>query len=184
MTLARIALALVVSLGAAACQQTPTRDAGVSSTSAACAGASPVDAAETFFRQVVRLNPRGLPSSDEMRTLGPLLSSGLQASIARARVRQQAEIAASPDEKPSFIEGSLFTSLFEGPTAVLSATADPAAPTRVTVEMAYTAQATTRWRDQALMQCESGGWRVDDIAFGGDWDFASTGRLRAALDAE
>lgn len=184
MTLARIALALVVSLGAAACQQTPTRDAGASATSAACADASPVDAAETFFRQVVRLNPRGLPSAGEMRTLSPLLSSGMQTSIARARVRQQAGVAASPGDKPSFIEGSLFTSLFEGPTAVLSAAADPAAPTRVAVEMTYAGQGDARWRDHALMRCEHARWRVDDIEFGGDWDFASDGRLRDALDAE
>ena len=90
MKLARIALALVVSLGAAGCQQMPTRDAGTTATSAACAGASPVDAAETFYRHVVTLNPRGLPSADEMRTLGPLLSFDMQASIAQARVRQQA----------------------------------------------------------------------------------------------
>ncbi|MFL6588009.1 MAG: hypothetical protein ACJ8GV_14130 [Luteimonas sp.] len=184
MKLARIALALVVSLGAAACQQMPTRDASASAKSAACAGASPVDAAETFYRQVVALNPRGLPSADEMRTLVPLLSSGMQASIARARVRQQAEIAASPDDKPSFIEGSLFSSLFEGPTAVLSAEADLAAPTRVAVEMTYVGQGDARWRDHALMRCENAQWRVDDIEFGGDWDFASDGRLRDALDAE
>ena len=181
---ARIALALVASVAAAGCQQMPTREGSVAAMSAACAGASPVDAAETFYRQVVALNPRGLPSADAMRTLGPLLSSGMQASIARARVRQQAEIAAFPDDKPSFIEGSLFTSLFEGPTAVLSAQADPAASTRVAVEMRYAGQGDARWRDHALMRCENAQWRVDDIEFGGDWDFASDGRLRDALDAE
>lgn len=184
MKVTRIALGLVVSLVAAGCQQMPARGAGEPATSAACEGASPVDAAETFYRQVVALNPRGLPSADEMRTLGPLLSSGMQASIAHARVRQQAGIAASPDDKPPFIEGSLFTSLFEGPTAVLSADADPAAPTRVAVEMTYAGQGDARWRDHALMRCENAQWRVDDVEFGGDWDFASDGRLRDALDAE
>ena len=180
----RAVLVLGAALVAAGCQQMPARDADVAASSAACAGASPVEAAETFYRQVVTLNPRGLPSIEEMRTLGPLLSSGMQTSIARARVRQQAEVAAFPDDKPSFIEGSLFTSLFEGPTAVLSAQADPAAPTRVGVEMTYAGQGSARWRDHALMRCENAQWRVDDIAFGGDWDFASTGHLRAALDAE
>ncbi|VXB93562.1 conserved exported hypothetical protein [Luteimonas sp. 9C] len=183
MTIARITLALVVSLAAAGCQQMAARGNAVATAPAACAGASPVDAAETFFRQVVTLNPRGLPSAEAMRTLGPLLSSGMQASIAHARVRQQAEIAASPDDKPSFIEGSLFTSLFEGPTAVLSAEADPAAPTRVAVGMRYAGEAETRWRDHALMRCENAQWRVDDVELGGDWEFASGGRLRDALDA-
>ena len=80
--------------------------------------------------------------------------------------------------------GSLFTSLFEGPTAVLSAEADPAAPTRVAVEMTYVGQGDARWRDHALMRCENAQWRVDDVEFGGDWDFASDGHLRDALDAE
>lgn len=171
-----------VLVAVAGCQQTPVRDNDVSAVT--CAGASPVDAAEAFYRQVVALNPRGLPSADDMRTLGPLLLSGMQASIARARVRQQSELAASPGDKPSFIEGSLFTSLFEGPTAVLSATADPDVTARVSVEMAYAGQGGARWRDSAVMRCEGARWRVDDIAFGGDWDFASGGRLRDALDAE
>ncbi len=184
MNIARIALALVAWLGVAGCQQMSTRDAAVTAASAACAGASPVDAAQTFYRQVVTLNPRGLPSTDDMRTLGPLLSSGMQASIAQARVRQQAGIVASPGDKPSFIEGSLFTSLFEGPTAVLSAEADPARPTRVAIEMIHAGPTDARWRDHALMRCEHAQWRVDDVEFGGDWDFASDGHLRDALDAE
>jgi hypothetical protein len=179
---ARAVGAFVATLVVAGCQQMPVR--GDVESAAACAGASPVDAAATFYRQVVALDPRGLPSADAMRTLGPLLTSGMRASIAGARLRQQSDIAASPDDKPSFIEGSLFTSLFEGPTAVLSAAADPAAPTRVAVELAHAGQGDARWRDHALMRCEDAQWRVDDIAFGGDWDFASTGRLRATLDAE
>ena len=50
--------------------------------------------------------------------------------------------------------------------------------------MRYAGQGDVRWRDHALMRCEHAKWRVDDIEFGGDWDFASDGRLRDALDAE
>ena len=67
---------------------------------------------------------------------------------------------------------------------MLSAEADPAVPTRVAVEMTYAGQGDARWRDHALMRCENAQWRVDDVEFGGDWDFASDGRLRDALDAE
>lgn len=182
----RAAAALCVLTVAAGCQQMPAEGRGMSSAIPECGGEPPAAVAETFYRELVVLDPRGLPSTDDVQALGPLLSSGMRESIARARGRQQAEIDARPDDKPSFVEGSLFTSLFEGPTAVLSVTADATSPTRVRIalEHAPASQDATRWTDRALMRCEGGRWRVDDIEFGGDWDFAAQGRLREALDAE
>ena len=41
-----------------------------------------------------------------------------------------------------------------------------------------------RWKDDVLMLCEAGKWRIDDVAYGGDWDFSMKGRLREGLEAQ
>ena len=149
-----------------------------------CDPATTAAVASGFYREIVARNPRGLPSSSDMRALAPLLSSDLQTAIEAARVRQRAAMEARPDEKPPFVEGSLFTSLFEGPTSVVSAEADAGTPARVAVTLQYDGGGSSTWTDHLQLRCEDARWRVDDVAFGGDWAFASQGSLRAALDAE
>ncbi|MCY7312406.1 MAG: hypothetical protein LH491_01980 [Pseudoxanthomonas sp.] len=185
MSRSRPALGLLALLAIAGCQQMPVRDASDAAPVTDCSAAATAPAAEAFYRQIVELNTRGLPSMTELVTLGPLMSFGLQASIERARGRQQAMMIARPQDKPDFIEGSLFTSLFEGPTRVLAATpADAVQPALVAVSLEYAQDETVRWQDRLLLLCEGGRWRVEDVRFGGDWDFANRGSLRQALDAE
>jgi len=68
---------------------------------------------------------------------------------------------------------------------VLAATpADAVQPALVAVSLEYAQDETVRWQDRLLLLCEGGRWRVEDVRFGGDWDFANRGSLRQALDAE
>jgi hypothetical protein len=37
------------------------------------------------------------------------------------------------------------------------------------------------WTDTVRLVREDGAWRIDDVAYGGQWDFANTGTLRESL---
>ena len=152
-----------------------------------CKNSDAAQAARDFYARIMTDAASGLPSKESMGALAPLMTASMRAAIEKARVRQQAFITAHPDEKPDYIEGSLFTSLFEGPTALESATAvanGDGAVVEVGFVHAQAGSETFRWKDQALLRCEQERWRLDDVRYGGDWDFASKGQLKQALESE
>lgn len=187
------ALALVV-LASTGCGRSAQKSDAVASAysapqtaQASCNDGDAAQAARAFYAKVMAAGVRGLPSNENMDGLAPLMTASMRAAVEKARVRQQAFIAAHPDEKPDFIEGSLFTSLFEGPTALESVSAvakDNGAVVEVGFVYAQAGAETFRWKDQALLRCEQGRWRLDDVRYGGDWDFASKGQLKQALESE
>lgn len=189
--IAALALVALASLG---CQRHAEKSASVAAQDSApqaagtaCRSGDAAQAARDFYARIMAEASSGLPSSESMVKLAPLMTSSMRAAVEKARVRQQAFIAAHPDEKPEFIEGSLFTSLFEGPSALESASAVANGDSAV-VEVGFvhseTGSETFRWKDQALLRCEQGRWRLDDVRYGGDWDFASKGQLKQALESE
>ncbi|MGH8027506.1 MAG: hypothetical protein ACREO0_12340 [Pseudoxanthomonas sp.] len=189
-----IAALALAALAAAGCQQhseetgPPASSASTPQTSeTSCKSGAPEKTARAFYTAIIPDNDSGLPSAASMPALGPLMTSALRAAVEKARARQGAFIAAHPNEKPPYIEGSLFTSMFEGPTAVESADATRNGDSAtVGMGFAYVEEGaeTFRWKDQALMRCEEGSWRLDDVRYGGDWDFASKGQLKQALESE
>lgn len=189
--IATLALIVLASTGCGRSGQTTDALASASSApqtaQSSCNDGDAAQAARAFYAKVMADGIRGLPSKENMNALAPLMTASMRAAVEKARVRQQAFIAAHPDEKPDFIEGSLFTSLFEGPTALESASAvakDNGAVVEVGFAYAQAGAETFRWKDQALLRCEEGRWRLDDVRYGGDWDFASKGQLRQALESE
>jgi hypothetical protein len=146
-------------------------------------GAKPPEAPEAVVAAVYVRSLRGLPTGREWQELKPRLSQDFVAAIARAQALQAREIAENPGEKPSWIEGDFFSSLFEGPD---SHKIGPALVhgERAEVPVACSHSeggATIRWSDRFLLVREGGRWRIDDVMFGGTWDFASKGSLKAAL---
>jgi hypothetical protein len=154
---------------------------------AECEHQDPAAVVETFYAAYLQHHSRGLPTTEEMKTYAPMFSRELVGAIERARGRQKQFIAAHPREKPPFIEGSLFGSLFEGITAVESVDAKPGViPTTVSMRFLYddSSNQAVRWSDEAILRCELGQWRIDDVQYGGGWEFSPKGRLRAALEAD
>lgn len=153
---------------------------------AACrpAPAEPPDALVTrFYGAVIAARETGAPSAAALAAWRPMLSDTLHALLEAARALRAADEARAPDEKPAFAEGDLFSSLFEGPTSVTVASVDSAdGAWRVTVLMRYAgATPETEWTDTVQVIEERGRRVIDDVAYGGTWDFASQGRLRRAL---
>lgn len=146
----------------------------------------PASAARVFYSELRRLEVTGLPEGESWSLLSPMMSDELVAGMERARAEQADFIKKFPGEKPPWIEGDLFSSLFEGPKTftILSAkvTGDRA---EVPVSCVRTEGGdTAKWSDTLILIKSAKGWLIDDVRYDGEWDFANTGTLKAALAAE
>lgn len=138
---------------------------------------SPGAIVERFYATTIASRLSGAPTPEALAILAPYLSDTLQALLAAARRQHDADLARSPDEKPAFAEGDLFSSLFEGPTAV-EALADTIRGDshRVTAGMTYRgADTVVHWADVVVLVPQHGHLVIDDIEYRGSWDFATRG---------
>ena len=141
--------------------------------------------ATDFYEMRLRLGKHGLPDAGEMKAYRAFLCPALADAMDAARARQQAYIAAHPDDKPPLVDVDLFSSLFEGPDAV---SPGPAAVegegARVSLSMrAGEGDEGPRWRDDVLLQRQDGIWCIADVEYRGDWPFANKGKLSETLAA-
>lgn len=126
---------------------------------------------------------RGLPQGEDWQALRSWMSPELVGLIEAAQQEQAEFTKARPDEKPPWVEGDLFSSLFEG---VQSFTLGPV---RVQSNQAEVPVACVHeegghraeWTDVLILVQTAQGWRLDDVNYGGSWAFANTGSLKAAL---
>jgi hypothetical protein len=140
---------------------------------------------EQFYAATIAGRMTGAPTAEQLATLAPHLSDTLQKLLAGARGQHDADVARSPDEKPAFADGDLFSSLFEGPNAV-EVIADSARGDRhvVSARMTYRgADPPATWIDRVVVVTERNRPVIDDIEYGGQWGFASKGTLRKSLEA-
>jgi hypothetical protein len=143
------------------------------------------DAATAFCTELRRERVEGLPSVGQMKRLAPLVTPELNDLIERARALQEEQIRKYPDEKPSWIEGDLFSSSFEGVSdwktgEVLNA---PMADATVKVSQSYRdpGEKPVLWTDTLVFRKRGQGWLLDDILMGGEWAFKSGASLRSTL---
>lgn len=145
----------------------------------------PEDVVAGLYRTLATVQVRGAPSPAQLESIAPYLSADLQAGLRAARQLQELERSRSPGEKPPFVDGDLFSSLFEGPSR-FEIVGDTALEGRHRVVVRFTydgASPAVSWEDIAVVENERGRWVVSDVRYGGDWDFASKGSLRQALGA-
>jgi len=154
----------------------------------ACRSSSEPDAkavVEQFYATAIAQRVTGAPTAPQLVALAPYLSDTLRALLTAARQRSEADAAREPDEKPSFVEGDLFSSLFEGPNVVEVLVDSARGPNQVaTVRM--TSNTTTPavvWKDRVVLTRVNGRYVIDDVEYAGDWAFANKGTLRESLVA-
>ena len=127
----------------------------------------------------------GLPAEAVLKRLQPLLTPELHALIVKARVEQQRQMQKYPDEKPDWIEGDLFGSLFEGVTKweLGSAFSAPEVDATVKVKLTYVegTQPPVNWTDTLVFKQREGKWLLNDIRMGGEWAFKAGDSLRGRL---
>jgi hypothetical protein len=147
---------------------------------------TPKAAAKAFYDILIKHKVSGLPTKDAWKELQPRLSPKLISLLEAARAEQAAFMKKNPDEKPPWIEGDLFSSLFEGPQTHREGDASVNSDlAEVPVSFTYTeGGSTSKWTDTLLfIRGPLGNWLVDDIRYGGGWDFAPKGTLSEGLKA-
>lgn len=143
-------------------------------------------AAVTFYGELRKERIEGLPNQSQLQRLAPLITPELHALLVRAAAEQARQMKEHPDDKPDWIEGDLFGSLFEGiKDWALGEVKSPAGGDGATVEvkLRYTepGQAPVEWSDTLVWTNRDGKWLLDDIRMGGKWAFGGGGTLRQRL---
>jgi hypothetical protein len=130
----------------------------------------------------------GIPDAKGRAKYAPSISAELNRLLADADAAESRFAAANKDTPP-LIEGDLFTSNFEGATTLkIGACAGDGKSGHCAVDLTYDPGKTGNpkdvpfhWADTAYLVNENGGWRIDDIGYGGSGDFGNKGRLRDTL---
>ena len=157
-------------------------------TSPALAQADTQDMAKTvdgFYAAYMTLHPSdGIPDQAVRAKFAPFVSPALDALFAEGNAAQDRYAKATKNQAPPLVEGDPFTPNFEGATSYkLGACTTDARGGHCAVALAYDdpKNKPLAWTDTVYLVHTPQGWRVDDIAYGGKWDFGNKGRLTQTL---
>ena len=153
----------------------------------AAAAADVERAVRTFYKAYLKLGVGGVLSRAQQAQFAPLISTALASLLRDAWRAEEAHRRRTKNQEPPLVEGDLFTSLFEGAHAYTIAGCTPSAATaECAVTLTYVDPRDASkytWTDRVLCVRARGRWVVNDIVFGGGWDFARKGRLTDTLRA-
>jgi hypothetical protein len=134
-----------------------------------------------FYTAYLELRPSGLPTPEQQAALAPWMSERLERRLDAARQVQALFRASNPGEKPPFVDGCLFASLFEGPTSFeVGDAVHGGDQVRVAVRFRYGTEA--HWQDEMVLTREGSAYVIDDIVFTGAGAFNPPGRLSERLE--
>lgn len=154
--------------------------------SASVFAGTPEETSKTFFDAYVKDRVSGLPTEAQMKTFGPLLSPEIVKLLAKAKTEKEEFEKKNPGEKPPWVEGALFSSLFEGVTKYhFGETVVSNGKASIPIYWEYTEDGeTSRWIDVVTLEQSGGNWVITNIFFNAPWDFRPGPSLRAVLSSE
>jgi hypothetical protein len=142
-------------------------------------------AASGFYGVYLTLHPSdGIPDAKLRARFAPFVSPALEQLFAEGDAAEDRYAKATRHQSPPLVEGDLFTPNFEGATAArIGACKADDAGGQCSVSLTYDdgKDKPLRWTDTVYLVRTASGWRVDDIAYGGSWDFGNKGRLTRTL---
>lgn len=150
--------------------------------------APPEKAAAAFYEVYLHLSPRvgGVPDQAMRAKFAPVISTRLEKLLADAETAETRHREATQNSEPPFVEGDPFTSLFEGASSFKIGTCTIREEVaQCPVNLTYVDPAggkPANWTDTAVLVLQDQAWVVDDIVYGGQWDFATRGRLQTLLE--
>lgn len=149
---------------------------------------TPEAAAQNFYALYGTFHPSdGIPNDKQRAELKAVVSPGLDSLLRDAAAAQTRFANSTKHQAPPLLEGDIFTSNFEGATAWhVGACRTSGAQARCEIALGYRSNATedakpVNWADTLYLVHTNAGWGVDDIGYGGNWDFANKGRLTETL---
>ena len=144
---------------------------------------TPAYTVDQFYNQYLQLNIGGLPNAEELKAIGPFLSKEIKDLIAADLKKHQQFIKDNPDEKPPWIEGDLFSSLFEGATEYkIGKTTQTGNTAKVEVALRRKDDSgESNWTDTVVLAKSGKKWVITDIIFNGDWEFETGSSLLNVL---
>jgi hypothetical protein len=142
---------------------------------------------EGFYTVHQQSDQDGIPDAALRAKYAPFISQRLDTLLSDL-ASAQSRFAQKLKDSPPLVEGDLFSPNFEGISAfkVGTCTGDEKAA-HCAVALHYAAKnprpqdKPVDWTDTIYLVDTGSGWRVDDIAFGGNWDFGNHGRLSDVL---
>ncbi len=142
-------------------------------------------AASGFYGVYMTLHPSdGIPDAATRAKFVPFVSPALDALFVAGAAAEGRYAAATRHQSPPLVEGDPFTPNFEGATAFrIGACQADANGGHCAVTLTYDDRKDKPlvWTDTVYLVRSAAGWRVDDIAYGGNWDFGNKGRLSETL---
>ena len=136
-----------------------------------------------FYGAYIEARPAGLPEGVALARLRPLLSKRLHALIVAANAYQEDFGRRHPDEKPPFVDGDHFTSVFEGPqTFEITRVVRKGKSHDVHVRFGG-GEGAAPWTDVVVVKKESGRFVIDDVRFSGAGKFNPAGSLVRTLQS-
>jgi hypothetical protein len=144
---------------------------------------TPMEAAKRWYAVLDSLGVHTVPEPAALELLRPYMTDTLVQLMQRAHAVRDSVRGLVPREKPPFVDGELFASLFEGYTETHAQATRVVGDTALVI-MAFTNDTqtpTVRWTDTVVVVRERGGYVVADLRYGAAWEFATHGRLRTVL---
>lgn len=153
------------------------------------AGGDTASAISAFYDIVLSERQGGVPDMEMRTRLRPVISPELDRLLGQAAEAERRHTIRTNNSEPPYLQGDIFSSLFEGATAYKpgACTTESDETLACTVLLSHESEGEVfEWEDRVLLTLsanDAGTFLVDDIAYGGDWDFASRGTLKASLRA-
>ena len=138
-----------------------------------------------FYTLTQKLGPHGVPDKADLPKFKPLLSDRLFKLLSDASAAEELYKKKTKNEVPPLVEGDLFSSTAEGPTAFKVKPCDIKG-TEGTCLVALTyadadPKNKTEWNDKFYLVRGPAGWRIDDLEYLATWAFGNKGRLQQIL---
>ncbi len=137
-----------------------------------------------FYTAYMAAPHDGIPDAVARSGLAPFITPALEQLLAAGENAEARYAKETNNQSPPIIEGDLFTSLFEGATTFkMGACKADDGKGRCAVFLTYDDHSgkPVNWTDTAILARTQSGWRIDDIAYGGKWDFGNKGTLTDTL---
>lgn len=136
-----------------------------------------------FYQVHQQSSQDGIPDAKQRAKYASYISPELEKLLIDADSAETRFVKANKDSPP-MIEGDLFSPNFEGITSFDVGACAPKGASmqcRMQLHFAATHPRPQDWTDTMTLVKAPEGWRVDDIAYGGNWDFGNHGTLKAIL---